>query len=367
MDNNLSKYACKNSDAVRLVEEKEDVRAPFFRDADRIIYSSSFNRYIDKTQVFSFTNNDHITRRITHVIMVSKISRTIARLLNLNEDLCDAIALGHDVGHCPIGHVGESFLNNIIKEKKSEAFMHNIQSVREYMMLENDGYGLNLTIQVLDGIMCHNGEVLNNIYSPIKKSREEFLKEYEMALIDKKVSLEMKPMTLEGCVVRISDVIAYIGKDIEDAIRLGIIKRSDIPEDIVEVLGNNNRDIINNIILDIVDNSKDKPYIKISDKVYNAIEKLKDFNYKNIYYKANTKEATAYYNSAFLALFNKYLDDLKKENKNSSIYKLFLNNMNNEYINDTSIERIVVDYIAGMTDDYFIKEYKLLVKPNVGI
>lgn len=367
MDNNLSKYACKNSDAVRLVEEKEDVRAPFFRDADRIIYSSSFNRYIDKTQVFSFSNNDHITKRITHVIMVSKISRSIARLLNLNEDLCDAIALGHDVGHCPIGHVGESFLNNIIKEKKSEAFMHNIQSVREYMTLENDGYGLNLTIQVLDGIMCHNGEVLNNIYSPIKKSREEFLKEYEMALIDKKVSLEMKPMTLEGCVVRISDVIAYIGKDIEDAIRLGVIKRSDIPEDIVEVLGNNNRDIINNIILDIVDNSKDKPYIKISDKVYNAIEKLKDFNYKNIYYKANTKEATTYYNSAFLALFNKYLDDLKKENKNSSIYKLFLNNMNNEYINDTSIERIVIDYIAGMTDDFFISEYKLLVKPNVGI
>lgn len=367
MDSNLSKYACKNSEAIRLIEEENDIRPPFFRDADRIIYSSSFNRYIDKTQVFSFSDNDHITKRITHVIMVSKISRTIARLLNLNEDLCDAIALGHDVGHCPIGHVGESFLNKIINEKSREAFMHNIQSVREYMTLENDGKGLNLTIQVLDGIMCHNGEVLNNIYSPVKKTKEEFLKEYQMALIDKAVSKEMKPMTLEGCVVRISDVIAYIGKDIEDAIKLGIIKRSDIPQDIVEILGNNNRDIINNIILDIVDNSKDKPYIKMSDKVYAAIEKLKNFNYQNIYYKANTNVSTGYYNNAFLSLFNKYMDDLNNKNKNSSIYKLFLNNMNNEYINDTSYERIVIDYIAGMTDDFFVAQYKALVKQTPDI
>ena len=168
------------------------------------------------------------------------------------------------------------------------------------------------------------------------------------------------------CVVRISDVIAYIGKDIEDAIKLGIIKRNDIPKDITEILGDNNRDIINNIILNIVDNSKNKPYIKIGDKVYNAIEKLKEFNYKNIYYKANTTVATEYYNNAFLALVNKYLEDLKNKNQNSSIYKLFLNNMNKEYINDTSNERIVIDFIAGMTDDFFVAQYKALVKPKIG-
>lgn len=357
MENNLSKYACKNSDAIRLIDEKEDIRPPYFHDADRIIYSPSFNRYIDKTQVFSFNDNDHITRRITHVIMVSKIARSIGRNLNLNEDLIEAIALGHDSGHCPIGHVGESFLNKIANEKLGEAFMHNIQSLRNYIDLEN----LNLTIQVLDGIMCHNGEVLNNIYSPVKKTKKEFLHEYNQALKDNKISLSMKPMTLEGCVVRISDVIAYIGKDIEDAIGLGIIKRSDIPEEITSVLGNNNRDIVNNIILDIIKNSYDMPYIKLSDEVYKAIEKLKEFNYKNIYYKANTKEDNEKYNIMFESLFNKYLIDLEKNNKKSSIYKVFLNNMDNEYINNTEKERIVIDFIAGMTDDFFMNEYSNLL------
>lgn len=172
MNDNLSKYACRNMDALRLNPEKEDSRPPFFHDTDRIIFSNSFSRYIDKTQVFSFNSNDHITRRITHVIMVSKISRTIGRYLNLNEDLLEAIALGHDVGHCPLGHTGEMFLNKIINSSINEAFMHNIQSVRNYMVLEKNGKGSNLTIQVLDGIMCHNGEVLNNIYSPVKKKRK---------------------------------------------------------------------------------------------------------------------------------------------------------------------------------------------------
>lgn len=358
---NLSKYACSNTDAIRLYNEIEDIRPAFFHDSDRIIYSPSFNRYIDKTQVFSFKDNDHITKRITHVIMVSKISRTIGRLLNLNEDLIEAIALGHDVGHCPIGHVGESFLNKIAKKYLNESFMHNIQSVRNYMYIENNGKGLNLTIQVLDGIMCHNGEVLNNIYEPVKKTKEDFLKEYNNALIDRDVSLKMRPMTLEGCVVRISDVIAYIGKDIEDAIRLNIIKRTDIPSDIVEILGNNNRDIVNNIILDIVKESTNKPYIKMSSKVFHAVNKLKDFNYKNIYYKANTKEGGNYYNHAFEDLFNKYLEELNNSNIDSSIYKNFLSHMNEDYKNGTKNEKIVIDYIAGMTDDYFINEYNRLL------
>ena len=362
LSSNLSKYACRDEDIIRFVEEDEDVRPPFFHDTDRIIYSPSFNRYIDKTQVFSFKDNDHITRRITHVIMVSKIARTLGRLLNLNEDLVEAIALGHDVGHCPIGHVGEAFLDSIAKEKLGESFIHNIQSVRNYMYIENNGEGLNLSLQVLDGIMCHNGEVLNKIYSPVEKTKEIFMEEYNRSIVDKKYSQNISPMTLEGCVVRISDVIAYIGKDIEDAISLGIIKREDIPEEIRNVLGDNNREIINNIILDIVSCSRYKKYIKLSDKVYNTMEKLKDFNYKNIYYKANTKEDFDKYNSMFNKLYNKYISDLSNINNESSIYKLFLNNMNNDYKNSTSNERIVIDFIAGMTDDFFRKEYSLLTK-----
>ena len=357
MNNNLSKYACRDEEVIRFVEEAEDVRPPFFHDADRIIYSPSFNRYIDKTQVFSFEENDHITRRITHVIMVSKVARTLSRLLCLNEDLIEAIALGHDIGHCPIGHVGESYLDLIAQENLGESFIHNIQSVRNYMYIENNGKGLNLSIQVLDGIMCHNGEVLNNIYSPVKKTKEEFLEEYNKSIKDKKYSQNINPMTLEGCVVRISDVIAYIGKDIEDAISLGLIKREDIPKDIKDVLGDNNRDIINNIILDIVNNSRYKSYIKLSDKVYDAMEKLKKFNYENIYYKANTKEKHEEYKKAFNTLFDKYLDDLEENNYSSSIFNVYLNNMDNKYIENTSKERIVIDYISGMTDDFFMREY----------
>lgn len=358
----LSKYACLDSDAIRLNEEKEDSRPPFFHDADRIIFSNSFSRYIDKTQVFSFNSNDHITKRITHVIMVSKISRTIGRYLGLNEDLIEAIALGHDVGHCPLGHTGEAFLNKIASSSINEAFMHNIQSVRNYITLERNGKGCNLTIQVLDGIMCHNGEVLNNIYSPVNKTKEEFLEEYNNAIKNNKYSLEMKPMTLEGCVVRVSDVIAYIGRDIEDAIGLGVIKREDIPKDVSNILGNNNKDIINTIILDIVKNSKDKPYIKLSDDVYNALETLKKFNYKNIYYKANNKDGIDFYNKAFDVLYKKYLLDVDTNKQDSSIYKVYLDNMSEDYKKNTKKERIVIDYIAGMTDNFFISEYNEYMK-----
>ena len=351
MDKKLSKYACKDSEAIRLCYEENDIRAPFFRDSDRIIHALSFNRYIDKTQVFSFKDNDHITRRITHVIMVSKIARTIGRELNLNEDLIEAIALGHDSGHCPIGHVGEMILNSIIKEKIGESFMHNIQSIRNYMLLEKNGNGLNLTIQVLDGIMCHNGEILSNIYEPVKKTKEQFLSEYKKSLKDNNVSLSMHPMTLEGCVVRISDVI----------IELGIIKRQDIPNDVKKILGDNNSEIINSIILDVIDNSFNMPYIKLGDKVYDALEKLKKFNYEKIYHKANNKKDIDNYNDMFNILFKTYLKDLQSNNKNSSIFFLFLNNMNKNYIDDTKKERIVIDFIAGMTDDFFISEYNKCV------
>lgn len=362
-EDNLSSYATHSSSAIRLKDEEVDIRPAFFRDVDRIIHNISYTRYIDKTQVFSFRDNDHISHRVVHVQLVSKIARTIGRCLGLNEDLIEAIALGHDIGHVPIGHIGESILNDISKKELNEYFMHNVQSVRTYMNIDNNGNGENLTVQVLDGILCHNGEVLNNIYEPIfTKTKEDFLKEYNDCYTVLETSKKIRPMTLEGCVVRISDVIAYIGRDVEDAIQLGVINRNDIPEDVTKVLGNNNREIVNNIILDIIENSYGKPYIKLSESIYEAIDKLKDFNYKNIYAKANDKATLKYYKKAFNTLYSKYLNDLEYTKKDSEIYTLFIDNMSGDYISNTSNKRIVIDFIAGMTDNFFIKCYENIEK-----
>ena len=183
-ERDLSIYASKDSDAVRLNSMNQDMRTSYFRDIDRIIHAYSYTRYMDKTQVYSFKHNDHISKRIVHVQLVSKIARTIGRALRLNEDLIEAIALGHDIGHAPLGHTGEKILNDISKRELNMAFAHNIQGVRYYMNVENNGKGINLTIQTLDGIMCHNGEMISPIYEPVKKSKEEFLEEYENSYID---------------------------------------------------------------------------------------------------------------------------------------------------------------------------------------
>lgn len=366
-ENNLSKYATKSIDGIRIKEEdlSNEIRPNFYHDIDRIIHSLSYTRYIDKTQVFSFKQNDHISKRIVHVQLVSKIARTIGGALNLNEDLIEAIALGHDIGHTPIGHTGEAILNEISIRELGEMFNHNIQSVRNYLTLEKKGLGNNLTVQTLDGIMCHNGEMLSSTYYPNPKTREEFLDEYQKCYTDKEILRKLRPMTLEGCVVRISDIIGYIGRDIEDAINLGVITRDTVPDNIKQVLGTTNKEIVNTIILDIVSNSLDKPYIKLSDSVYKAIFELKEFNYKNIYMKANTKEQLDYYRNGMNSLFTVYLNDIINNNTNSDIYRIFLNNMDSGYINDNNPKRIAIDYLAGMTDEYFIKSIKkipLLIK-----
>ena len=356
-EHNLSKYACKNSEAIRIKKEKNDIRPPFFRDIDRIIYSLSYTRYLDKTQVFSNSENTNISKRMTHVQLVSKIARTIGRALNLNEDLIEAAALGHDLGHVPYGHVGEAILNKISLENNEGYFNHNIQSVRTLMYIENKGQGRNLTVQVLDAIMCHNGEIPLGLYDPKKKSVDEFIKEYNASYFDSSVISKMRPMTLEGCVVRISDIVGYIGRDIEDALRVGVIKRNDIPKHITKYLGNNNRELVNNVILDIIDNSYNKPYISMSNEVYRAIIDLKKFNYENIYLKANSKEQIKIYEKMFRLLFNTYLNDLSINNYDSPIYKVYLDYKNKIYHKNTNA-RIVIDFIAGMTDDYFNREHK---------
>ncbi len=356
----LSPFAKKSESATRLTNEESDIRPPFFRDTDRIIHTSSYTRYADKTQVFSNLDNDNISRRFIHVQLVSKIARTIGRALNLNEDLIEAIALSHDLGHVPFGHVGEAILNEISLKNNQGYFLHNVQSVRNLMTVENNGRGLNITIEVLDGVLCHNGEFIENEYYPKTKTTTDFLNDYNNCYHNYNYHKKLVPMTLEGCVVRISDIIAYIGRDIEDAINLGVIKIEDLPQEITKVLGNNNKDIINTIVMDIICNSIDKNYLKMSHDVYTSLVSLKKFNYENIYNKANSKEKIAEYKLMFEEVFNNCLDYIKNKDTNTLIYINFLNNMSDEYLKENSDERIVIDYIAGMTDDYFIKEYNLI-------
>ena len=354
---NLSNFAAKDDEARRLEPIIEDFRPSYFRDIDKIIYSPSYFRYMDKTQVFSFRTNDMISRRMTHIQLVSKIARTIGRGLKLNEDLIEAASLGHDLGHVPFGHVGEKFLNKLSMQYNEGYFNHNVQSVRNLMDVENSGEGLNITIQVLDAILCHNGEELKQKYEPKKKSTEEFLKEYDECYRNKETLKKLSSMTLEGCVVRVSDVIAYMGKDIEDAIRLNKIKISDIPESVKNVLGVKNSDIVNTIVVDIIETSTNKNYIKISSPIYKAMQELIDFNYKNIYFKANSDQELANIENMFNRLFKLYYDQLINEKTNEFIYIDFLNTMSDRYSEETTPARKVIDYMAGMTDSYFLRQY----------
>ncbi len=360
-DSNLSPYACLNRQAVHFIDENDgDIRPPYFRDIDRIIFSLSYSRYSDKTQVYSFIDNDHISKRMTHVQLVSKVARTIGRALNLNEDLIEAAALGHDLGHVPFGHAGESILNKISLENGEGYFNHNVQSVRTLMYLEKNGKGKNITLQVLDAIMCHNGEFALKEYRPKKKTKDDFLNEYKLTYDDMSMVKKLVPMTLEGCVVRISDIIAYIGRDIEDAVRLGYINIDDIPKDITDVLGVNNKSTINILVNDIVKNSYGKDYLCMSDEVFDALVKLKQFNYKNIYDRSITDEMKKQYDMMFRTVFNKSLEALINNDTNSPIFTIYLNNMDEKYLNNTSNARKVIDYIAGMTDDFFVHQYTKL-------
>lgn len=361
-EKNLNKYATYDKEAIRFKEIEDDIRPNFFRDSDRIIHSLSFTRYSDKTQVFSNNNNDHISKRIIHVQLVSKIARTIGRALKLNEDLIEAIALGHDLGHVPFGHVGERILNNLSIQHNQGIFIHNIQSVRTLMYLENKGNGCNLTIQVLDGIMCHNGEKLLKKYTYKSKSKEEFINEYKNSYKDKNFANNLIPMTLEACVVRISDIIGYIGRDLDDAFLVGKLNEDIIPKNIKEVLGGNNKEIVNNLILDIINCSYEKNYIAMSDKVYDALNELIKFNYDNIYLKANTHEEVLEYELMFNTLFDKCLYILDNNLNNYNIFIDYLDRMNEDYKNNNSNVRIVLDFIAGMTDTYFINEFNTLKK-----
>lgn len=367
LEDYLSPYACKSSDAIRMKREtwknEFNVRNDFSRDADRILHSTAYTRYMDKTQVFSLFNNDLITHRGLHVQFVSKIARTIGRALKLNEDLIEAISLGHDLGHVPFGHTGEKFLSEICEEYGLGFFHHNVQSVRVLKEIEKNGKGLNISVQVLDGILCHNGEILCRRYVPnTEKTVDEFWNEYEKSYTVDSFDKTIHPMTLEGCVVRICDIIAYIGRDVEDAIKVNLIDRSDLPESISNVLGNTNSQIIDTLVEDLIIHSYDKPYLEFSKEIYVALKKLLDFNYKNIYSNPKKEDREEKYRGLFISLFESLREDLVA--KRGYIYDFYISEMNKDYTKGNSSDRIIVDFIAGMTDKFFINQYKEAFLPK---
>jgi len=362
----LSPWACLSRDAARK-EDDPDIdqghRQNFSVDSDRILHSLAYSRYIDKTQVFYLIENDHITHRVLHVQLVSKIARTAGRLLHLNEDLIEAIALGHDIGHAPFGHDGEKFLSELCESHHIGRFLHNIQGVRFLQKIERKGKGWNLTLQVLDGILCHDGEIHSQYLEPRWEKSFDALTE-EMREKAQDLNMELLPMTLEGCVVRMADTISYIGRDIEDAIRLGLISRRDIPEDCREVLGDTNGTIVYTLVEDLVANSLDKPYLSFSGDVGSALKKLKLFNEESIYRDSRVKAQTEKIHLMFHLLFEKYLEDLEMSNSDSDIFKGFLDGMSHQYVKHMAPAAIVRDFVAGMTDEYFLGQCRKKLIPE---
>jgi dGTPase len=365
----LSKYATPDNNAVRVFEEENArFRPPFALDRDRIIYSGAFRRYTGKTQVVYFASmlDEQLSSRIIHTLSVAQVSRTIGRLLRLNVDLIEAIALGHDLGHPPFGHDGEKYLSAVSQEYGLSEFHHNIQSLRIVDKIAKKGNGLNLTFQVREGLLSHDGEVHNQKLIPEPDKDESDLQEYIRAK-ESGEKVAMMPMTIEGCVVRITDTIAYIGQDIEDAIRLGLINRQQLPEESVSVLGDNNGRIIEILVKDVVENSYNQNYVCFSKQVSDALLRLKKFNYKNIYRSEKLKINHDRIKRGFSVLFSIFMEDLKNNHSSSPIFTDFLNGKSEKYLSDTSDACRVRDYISGMTDRYFASVLQRLTVPEISL
>ncbi|MBQ4316637.1 MAG: HD domain-containing protein [Clostridia bacterium] len=331
------------------------LRSAFIRDAEKILHCPFYNRYADKTQVFSFYKNDDITRRALHVQLVSRIARTIGRALNLNLDLIEAIALGHDIGHTPFGHKGETYLDELYFANTGRHFSHNIHSVRVLDKI----FPLNISLQTLNGIASHDGEMELLEYTPKAiDGFDDFDRRIEDCYIDKSNIKRLIPDTLEGCVVRISDIIAYLGKDRQDAERANLGESESFYGG---VIGKLNSEIINNLSVNIVTHSYGKPYIKMDETHFDALKKAKIDNYEQIYTTpavASVLENTV--RPMMQEIYQKMLDDLIKQNYDSPIFKHHIKFVDKPYYHrevpytETEPNQIVVDYIASMTDDYFI-------------
>lgn len=366
-DELLGPNATKNCKAIRLIPYKGSgdlLRNPFSIDIDKILHNTMYNRYVDKTQVFSFYKNDDITRRALHVQLVSRIAQRIGYYLELNLDLIQAIALGHDIGHTPFGHKGEDFLNEIYYKRTGKLFNHNVHSVRVLKTITNS----NLTLQVYDGILCHCGESISQQYEPSKEiSFEDFDDILDKCYHEKGFIKQLRPFTLEGCVVRVSDILAYIGKDRQDASKANVKKLNEYEHYI------SNRNFLNKTIMNIIENSIGRPYLSMDQETLEEIETYKDENYNTIY---SDKSVTEIYFDAIRPMmrkiYDKLIDDCIKHNIYSPIYKHHIEHKilnkycsvfdrnSNSYSLKISPDDVVVDYIASMTDDYFIDLYNIL-------
>ncbi len=337
-------------------------RSASVRDIEKIINSPFYNRYQDKTQVFSFYKNDDISHRAIHVQLVSRIARNIGAVLGLNLNLIEAIALGHDIGHTPFGHAGERFLNEIYNEKTGRYFSHNIHSARVLDTI----YPLNLSLQTLNGIISHNGEFECSEYVPkAMNSFDELDSEIEKCNLDISYNKHLMPSTLEGCVVRVCDMIAYLGKDRQDAVRAKILPEDYDFED--TAIGKMNAEIINNLVVNIIENSYGKNYIMLDEAHYNALAEVKKRNFEIIYKnEAIERQYNETIKPMMLKLYNKLLSDIENNKQSSKIFTHHINKIENAFYQrkisyrEEDKHQIVVDYIASMTDDYFLDLYKYL-------
>ena len=363
----VNPYAFKDENVIRrrMDHDKANLWRPaFVRDCEKIMHLPLYNRYADKTQVFSLYKNDDISRRAQHVQLVSRIARNIGSLLGLNLDLIEAISLGHDIGHTPFGHAGENKLSELYNGQTGKYFKHNVHSVRVLDKM----CSLNLSLQTLDGILAHNGELELKEYSPQLYSDFQVFDEHiDECYINKNADRALIPATLEACVMRVSDIIAYLGKDRQDAVKIGLVNDTEQSYQKSKI-GNQNAEIINNMIVNIVENSYGKPYLKMDDDYFEAFSAGKKENYEIIYRAERLEDV--YKNGVYPMMeqiYERMLADAKSHNKDSFLYKHhieYIKDMTKYYstvdYEDNDPNDIVVDYIASMTDDYFVDLYRYL-------
>ena len=361
----MSPYRFRDEDVARREPNPHDIatiaRPAFARDIEKIVNMPAYNRYAGKTQVFSFVENDDICRRGLHVQLVSRVARGIGRLLGLNCDLIEAIALGHDLGHTPFGHAGERFLSRCYHERTDRYFNHNVHSVRVLDQL----YRRNVSLQTLDGVLCHNGEFAQQELKRGHVGTFEALDALvEECTADEQVISTLRPSTLEGCVVRVADMIAYVGKDRQDAMDMGALASLD--EFDSTVMGKANAQIINNLTADIVNESYGRDRIAMSEAMFNDLKRAKRQNYEIIYNKEGLAASDGItVGEMFEEVYEKLLGDLTEGREESAIFRHHIDYLARQsrsitrerYVGATEPNQIVVDYIASMTDSYFMALY----------
>ena len=336
-------------------------RPAFLRDVEKIINLPAYNRYAGKTQVFSLVENDDITRRGLHVQLVNRVARTIGMLLDLNLDLIDAISLGHDLGHTPFGHAGERFLSQCYHRRTGKFFHHNVHSVRVLDRL----YPRNISLQTLDGILKHNGEFAQQIvYRGNIENFDELDRLVDSCNENEEVIKTLRPATLEGCVVRVSDMIAYVGKDRDDAISMHVIDSLEVFDS--SIIGKGNAKIINNMTVDIVNHSYGRNRIEMSQQAFEDLKLAKKQNYEVIYGKEGILEKSfSEVEQMFEEMYDKLLDDFINRDETSPMFRHHIKNLVDKSMSLTKEEYlkqepnvIVCDYIASMTDNYFVNLYE---------